>query len=143
MTRLSSATILGLAVLIPLGRCGESSPLSPADALRSFRLADEQLVIELVAAEPDVVSPVAIAWDADGRLLVAEMRDYPAGPAAGRVRVLSDPDEAGRYTKAGVLADGLPLPNGVLPWNGGVLVTAAPNLWYFRDGDGRADERRV
>jgi putative membrane-bound dehydrogenase-like protein len=33
----------------------------------------------------------------------------------------------------------------VLPWKGGVLVSAAPNLWFFKDidGDGRADERRV
>ena len=40
-------------------------------------LADPDLTIELVAAEPEVTSPVAIAWDEDGRLFVAEMIDYP------------------------------------------------------------------
>ena len=39
------------------------------------------------------------------------MRDYPSGPAAGQVKVLSDPDENGRYTKASVLVDGLPFPS--------------------------------
>ncbi len=121
------------------------SPLSPQQELRSFRLADEQLVIELVAAEPEVISPVAMAWDEDGRMFVAEMIDYPVGPTAGRVKLLDDPDENGRYRKATVFADKLPFPNGVLPWKGGVLVTAAPNIWYLKDtdGDGRADERRV
>jgi len=32
-----------------------------------------------------------------------------------------------------------------MPWNGGLLVTAAPDILFFKDidGDGRADERRV
>ena len=37
--------------------------LSPADALKSFQLADESLRIELVAAEPLTESPCAIAFD--------------------------------------------------------------------------------
>ena len=46
-------------------------------------LADPALTIELVAAEPEVASPVAIAWDEDGRLFVAEMIDYPTAPTVG------------------------------------------------------------
>jgi putative membrane-bound dehydrogenase-like protein len=124
----------------PLG-----SPLSPQEEQASFRLADESLAIELVAAEPQVTSPVALAWDADGRLFVAEMIDYPTGPRAGRIRMLEDIDADGRYSKATVFADGLAFPNSVLPWNGGVLVTAAPDILFLKDtdGDGRADERHV
>jgi putative membrane-bound dehydrogenase-like protein len=119
--------------------------LTPAEEQKSFRLADDQLVIELVAAEPDVVSPVAICWDADGRLYVAEMIDYPTGPTTGRVRLLEDPDQRGRYRKSTVFAARLPFPNGVLAYRGGVLVTAAPDLWFMKDtdGDGKADEKRV
>ena len=108
-------------------------------------LADPALTIELVAAEPEVASPVAIAWDEDGRLYVAEMLDYPDAKTSGRIRMLEDRDGDGRYEHATVFVDGLPFPNGVLPCFGGVLVTAAPNIWFFRDvdGDGRADERRV
>ena len=55
------------------------SPLSPEESLQHFQL-DSLLSIELVAAEPEVVDPVAIRFDEDGRLWVAEMRDYPLGP---------------------------------------------------------------
>ena len=113
--------------------------------MKAFVLADPELTIELVASEPDVTSPVAIAWDEDGRLYVAEMNDYPVAPASGRIKRLEDRDGDGRYEHATVFADGLPFPNGVLPCFGGVLVTAAPNIWFLRDkdGDGRADERQV
>ncbi len=108
-------------------------------------LADPALMIELVAAEPDVTSPVAIAWDEVGRLYVAEMLDYPVATTAGRIRRLEDRDGDGRFERSTVFAEGLPFPNGVMPCFGGVLVTAAPNIWFLRDqdGDGRADERRV
>ena len=120
-------------------------PRSPTEALAAFVLADPALVVELVAAEPDVASPVAVAWDESGRLYVAEMLDYPDAKTAGRIRRLEDRDGDGRYEHSTVFADGLPFPNGVMPCFGGVLVTAAPNIWYLRDqdGDGRADERHV
>jgi putative membrane-bound dehydrogenase-like protein len=122
-----------------------SEPKSPREEQVTFRLADPALSIELVAAEPEVTSPVAIAWDEDGRLYVAEMRDYPVGPVSGRVRRLEDRDGDGRYEHATVYADGLPYPNGVMPCFGGLLVTAAPNIWFFRDldGDGIAEQKKV
>src|SRR5207247_2926372 len=51
----------------------------------------------------------------------------------------------GRYEHSVVFADKIAFPNGVMPWNGGILVTAAPDILFFKDndGDGRADERRV
>jgi putative membrane-bound dehydrogenase-like protein len=122
-----------------------SVPRPPREALAAFALADPALTIELVAAEPEVTSPVAIAWDEDGRLYVAEMTDYPVAPASGRIRRLEDEDGDGRYEHATIFAEGLPFPNGVMPCFGGVLVTAAPNIWFLRDrdGDGRADEKRI
>src|SRR5262245_6948169 len=75
-------------------------PLSPAESQAAMRLADSELTVELVAAEPDVVSPVAIAWDAAGRLFVAEMRDYPEAATAGQIRRLEDADGDGRYERA-------------------------------------------
>jgi putative heme-binding domain-containing protein len=101
--------------------------------------------IDLVASEPDVRSPVAMAFDEDGRIYVAEMTDYPVGPPAGRVTLLEDRDGDGRVDRARVFADRIPFPTGVLPWRGGVLVTAAPDIWFFKDtdGDGRADVREA
>src|SRR2546425_9135988 len=143
---LHCSMILG-ALLIALSGYGAESakPLTPVQERASFHFADERLTMELVAAEPDVVSPVAIAFDAEGRLYVAEMLDYPNAQTSGQIRLLEDRDGDGRYETATVFADKLPFPNGVLPWKGGVLVTAAPDLWYLKgtNDDGRADERRV
>ncbi len=120
-------------------------PLSPRLESASFHFADTNLTADLIASEPDVVSPVCAAWDADGRLFVAEMSDYPTDPTGGRVRLLEDRDGDGRYDRVTVFADKLPFPTSVLPWRDGVLVAAAPDIWFLKDadGDGKADERRV
>ena len=60
------------------GRDGEV----PKEAQKLFRLP-AGLRIELVASEPQIESPVAMAFDEDGKLWVVEMRDYPNGPSPG------------------------------------------------------------
>jgi putative membrane-bound dehydrogenase-like protein len=120
-----------------------ASPLSPEREHATFRLADDNLVVELAAGEPAVRAPVAIAWDADGRMFVAEMTDYPSGPVSGRIRMLEDRDADGRYEHATIFATNLAYPNGVLPWRNGLLVTVAPDILFLADtnGDGAADVR--
>ncbi len=111
-----------------------------------FFQLDEGLEIQLIAAEPEVIDPVAIRFDEDGRLWVVEMRDYPNGPAEGKgpqsqIRLLSDTDRDGRYETSQVFADNLLFANGVQPWQGGLIVTLAGEVAYLKDtdGDGRAD----
>jgi len=102
--------------------------------------------MELVAAEPEVVSPVAISFDERGRLFVVEMLDYPLeNQALGRIKLLEDRDGDGRFERSTVFADKLHFPNGVMAWRGGILVTCAPEILYLADtnGDNRADVRRV
>ena len=141
-TALSASAFL---LLVAVSCARAEPPPTPAESLAALRLADPSLKIELVASDPDIVSPVAFAWDETGRLFVAEMTDYPAAATGGRVKLLEDRDNDGRYERVSVFADKLPYPNGVLPWNGGVLVTAAPDLLFLKDtdGDGKADVRRV
>src|SRR5687768_13273918 len=113
-----------------------AGPLSPADAQRHFHLADDSLRIELAAAEPDVVDPVAIRFDEDGRMWVVEMRDYPLGVPEGpisRIRVLEDRDGDGRFETATTFADKLLFVTGLQPWKGGVFVTLAGALVYMKD----------
>jgi putative membrane-bound dehydrogenase-like protein len=121
-------------------------PQSPDDEAKRFKL-DAGLRIELVASDPEVSSPVSIAFDEDGRLWVAEMLDYPnpipGKPPLGRIRRLEDRDGDGRYEHSELFADGIMMVNGVLPWKGGAIVTAAPSILYLKDtdGDGKADVR--
>jgi putative membrane-bound dehydrogenase-like protein len=126
-------------------------PLAPREELATFQVA-AGFKVELVAAEPEVIDPVAMAFDEDGRLFVVEMRGYPnAGVGEGkpnfpgRVKLLEDTNGDGYFDKATVYVDDLRFPTGVCPWRGGVLVSNAPDLLYCKDtkGAGKADERRV
>jgi putative membrane-bound dehydrogenase-like protein len=127
----------------------ESEPLTPQQALASFQL-DPGFRIELYAAEPHVVDPVEVVWDENGLAYAAEMRDYPEDPSPGkparsRIRVLEDADGDGRIDRATIFADGLLQLTSLLPWKGGLIVCAAPDILYLKDTDGdrRADVRRV
>ncbi len=146
------AARLNLAVALTglaLSARGLESPSTPEQALAAFQ-HDPGLHVELFAAEPLVFQPCAMAWDAGGHLFVAENRGYPTGPGpglppAGTIARLDDTDGDGRMDHRTVFADGLTFPNGLAPWNGGLIVTCAPDVLFLKDtdGDGRADVRRV
>ncbi|MCX6953341.1 MAG: dehydrogenase, partial [Verrucomicrobia bacterium] len=137
--------------LVPKDRIPPAPALSPADALKTFKVAPG-FRIELVASEPLVGDPVAMTFGPDGRLWVVEMRGYMHDVdghgedlKVGRVVVLTDTDGDGRMDKSEVFADGLVMPRAIMLVNGGVLVGAPPELLFFRDtdGDGKADQRTV
>lgn len=127
-----------------------SEPLTPDRELKTFHLPPG-FRAELVASEPNVVDPVAMAFDERGRLFVAEMMGYPNGGrgtgeiTSGRIRLLEDRDGDGVYETSRVWAEGLRFPTGLLPWRGGLLVANAPDLIYLEDtkGTGKADRKRV
>lgn len=127
----------------------QSGALEPAEALRTFSLR-EGFGIEVVAAEPEVMDPVAFEWGAGGELWVVQMQDYPLGmdgegAPGGVVKRLTDQDGDGRYETATQFLEGLSFPTGVTPWKDGVLISAAPDLIYAEDtdGDGKADFQEV
>jgi putative membrane-bound dehydrogenase-like protein len=125
-------------------------PLSPAEERATFRVPPG-FRVELVTAEPAVVDPVAMAFDEDGRIFVAEMRGYPNGGVgtgtitSGRIKLLEDADGDGYFEKWTVFADDLRFPTGVMPWRGGLLAAVAPDLLFLEDsrGKGKANHRRV
>ena len=122
-------------------------PPARTDSLSSFRV-QPGFRLELVAAEPQVAAPVAIAFDEHGRLFVAEMLDYldpHKDPHLGRVRVLTGLDAEGVYQTSSVYAEDLVLPSALACYAGGVFVAAMPDVFYFKDskGDGVADLRKV
>ena len=140
--------VLSISVLIAFGSnsFGKDGPLTPSESLEQFQLFDG-LRIELVASEPDVVDPVAIAFDEVGRMSVAENRGYPLddAPPRGVIALMEDKDDDGRYETRTEFATDLTFPNGILPWKGGIIATCAPDIFFLRDnnGDGVADEKRV
>ena len=111
--------------------------------------ADLKLV--LFAAEPDIMKPIAFAWDARGRLWVCETGDYPHGvkedqsQGNDRIKICEDTDGDGKADKFTVFADKLNIPTSLVFANGGVVVAQAPNFVFLKDtdGDDKADVRQV
>jgi putative membrane-bound dehydrogenase-like protein len=124
-------------------------PKSPAESLKTFRLR-AGFRIELAAAEPLLASPVALDFDEDGRLYVAEFLEFNQSASKqphgrGRIRLLEDTDGDGVFDKSTVFLDNLDSPTAVCCYDGGVFVGAVPNILYAKDtdGDGKADVRRI
>jgi putative membrane-bound dehydrogenase-like protein len=126
-----------------------AKPLEPVEALKSFELHPD-FRIELVASEPLVQDPVAMAFDENGVLFVVEYPEFNhyriprEAQRTGRVRRLQDTNGDGRFDKATVFVE-VPFATAVICYKSGVFVAAPPDILYCRDddGDGIADEKRV
>jgi putative membrane-bound dehydrogenase-like protein len=132
------------------------------DTVRKMDVHPE-FTVSVVASEPLIVKPIAMQWDARGRLWVAETPEYPNGrrpsvaepwketgtlvpgrfdrPAMDRISILTDTDGDGRMDTKTVFYEGLELVTGFCFYGDGVLALAEPDLLWIRDtdGDGKAD----
>ncbi|MDP1592154.1 MAG: ThuA domain-containing protein, partial [Prosthecobacter sp.] len=121
--------------------------------------------LSLVAAEPLINKPMNIDWDEKGRLWVVETPEYPNGlrqanvdawkdsgsikpgqyerKPLDRVSILSDTNGDGVMDKKTVFADEIELATSSVFYKNGVIVCAAPDVWFFEDtnGDDKADKR--
>lgn len=118
----------------------DQPPNEPRDAETAAKLmtVPEGFVVDVVAAEPDLVNPVAMAIDERGRFWVTESVEYPRhepGPGRDRVKILEDTDGDGRADKFTVFLDGLNIPSGVQVGFGGVWIVNAPDLLFVPDAD--------
>jgi putative membrane-bound dehydrogenase-like protein len=119
----------------------DNARLGGKEALSTFEL-EPGFKIELLADEPLIADPVDMEIDEFGRLYVVEMHGYPLDKSgSGKIKLLTDTNGDGRMDKSTVFAEGLTLPNSIMRWKKGVLVTDAPYLFYFEDtnGDGTAE----
>ena len=159
--------LLGFILINPLlaqhgDKPGEKQPPPPAHlqvpaapvltaerAQPTFTLAPG-FRLEIVAADPLIHDPVAMAFGPDGRIWVVEMSGFMPNAdgqgedaRVGSIAVLEDTDGDGRMDQRTVFADGLVLPRALALVGDGVLVAEPPHLWFLRDqnGDGTADEK--
>lgn len=135
----------------PKFKAPPAPPLSPEEAIKSFKIQPGYRV-EIVAAEPLIEAPVAMAWHPDGSLYVLQMRDFMPDVDGigetnrlGRVSVLQDTNGDGRMDKATVFLDNLQMPRALALAYGGVIVAEPPNLLFCRDtnGDLVSDEKTI
>jgi len=123
-------------------------PKSPEESLAAMQ-TKAGFEIQLAAAEPLIVDPVAIDWGAGGKLWVIEMRDYPTGmdgkwKPGSRVKYLEDTNGDGKYDKATVFVDNLPFATGVMAWRKGALICAAPDILFAEEvGEGSGKHVQV
>ncbi|MFQ5504962.1 MAG: PVC-type heme-binding CxxCH protein, partial [Planctomycetota bacterium] len=116
--------------------------LSGAAAIQMMTAA-KGMRVELYASErqfPELVNPVQMAWDTQGRLWVAAWPTYPhwkpGQPRNDKLLILEDQDADGRADACKVFAGDLQNPTGFEFWTGGVLVASAPDLLFLKDSDG-------
>ncbi|MHA3773410.1 PVC-type heme-binding CxxCH protein [Verrucomicrobiota bacterium sgz303538] len=113
------------------------------------KATDDRLTVELVAMEPEIRTPTAIASDARGRVWVLENNTHfrpqnYQGPPTDRVVVLEDFGPDGRARKSSVWAEGFRDGMGILALpDGDIIVSTRSETIRFRDkdNDGKAEER--
>lgn len=112
--------------------------------LPEFTVA-EGFEVTLWAQNPMLNKPIHMNFDAQGRLWVASSEAYPmievGQMSPDRIVVLEDSDGDGKADRSEVFAEGLLIPTGIAPGDGGVYVAQSTDLLFLKDvdGDGRAD----
>ena len=105
----------------------------------------EGFEVTLWAENPYFHKPTQINFDPQGRLWVTSCLSYPQIEVGqtpdDKVIILEDTDSDGKADKSTSFADGMLMPTGLLPAEGGVYVAQSTDLLHFRDtdGDGKAD----
>ena len=139
-------TLIFLAGLVaPVSAETEMAKGSPVKEAAGRMTVPAGFAVDLIAGEPDVVQPIAMCFDARGRIWVAEGLTYPKraeeGQGKDRIVIFEDADANGTFETRKVFAEGLNLVSGIETGFGGVFVGAAPNLMFLADesGDDRAD----
>ncbi|WP_164103257.1 PVC-type heme-binding CxxCH protein [Candidatus Laterigemmans baculatus] len=136
-----------VAVQEPIPRTESRYAEFTPQATPEFTLG-EDLEVTLWAENPLLNKPIQINFDPEGRLWVASSEAYPmievGQSAPDKILVLEDSDGDGKADQSTVFAEGLLIPTGVQPGDGGVYVAQSTDLLHLKDtdGDGKADVKR-
>lgn len=122
-------------------------PLTPEESMKHIQVPVD-FKLELFAAEPNVMHPIALSWDEQGRLYALITKDYPnerkSEGGSDYILRCEDTDADGKADKFTRFAEGLSIPTGMVFANGGLIVTQAPDILFLQDadGDGKAEVRK-
>ena len=127
----------------------QQEPLSPAESMKHIQVP-VGFSLDLFAHEPNVMHPIALAWDERGRLFALITKDYPnerkpGGTGDDYIVICEDTNNDGKADKFTRFAEGLNIPTGMTFGNGGLFVAQAPDMLFFKDtnGDDKADVRQT
>lgn len=126
----------------------EQEPLSPEESMKHIQVPVD-FTLDLFAHEPNVMHPIAMAWDERGRLYALITKDYPneRKPEGGSdyIVICEDTDKDGKADKFTRFAEGLSIPTGMAFANGGLYVSQAPHMLFLQDtnGDDKADVKKI
>jgi putative membrane-bound dehydrogenase-like protein len=116
-------------------------PTKPDAAHRGIELHPD-FELSLAAAEPLVLKPISIDWDARGRMWVAMTPGYPhkekfsGVKAHDELAILGDRDGDGHMDERTTFHKGLDLVTAFVLYRDGAIVGAAPDILWLRDTDG-------
>lgn len=118
-----------------------TEPLSPS-AAAGAAIAPPGFSVDVIASEPDIAQPIALAWDHRGRLWIAECRTYSDRSdnfdltESDRIVVLEDRDADGEFETRTVFAENLQRLTGIEIGFGGVWALTSPTMVFIPDADG-------
>jgi mono/diheme cytochrome c family protein len=109
---------------------------------------EEGFELQIIASEPLLNAPVAMDFDANGRIWAAEMPGFMANlegrgenEPSGSIRILEDLDDDGVMDHAKIFLDSLVMPRALAWVYGGLLYAEPPNLWFVEIENDRPGQR--
>jgi glucose/arabinose dehydrogenase/HEAT repeat protein len=138
--------------LIPSSAFGQANatiPDSDPEVERKTFIVAPGFEVNLYAADPLLAKPIQMNFDPQGRLWVASSEVYPqikpGEKANDKIIILEDTKGTGKADKTTIFADGLLIPTGIEPGDGGAYVANSTELVHLsasKPGQ-KADRKRI
>ncbi len=133
---------IGLLVIYVLVSACHPSYEEPRIPLKGYKI-EKGFDLKVIASEPLLDAPVAMDFDAKGRMWVADMPGFMQNldgggqdKPSGSIKILQDLDDDGVMDHTKIFLDSLVMPRALALVYGGLLYVEPPNLWFVKiNGD--------